>query len=140
MKITEILKAVEVEGKYGMQTRTAFKVEGNEHTLSAFSKYPLKVGQEIDGTISTTEKEGRTYYNFKFAPRDSRPTAPSANTEAMLQKIFNEVYATRVSLQSMYQYFQSKGELPPKVDYPVHNGEPDFEPKDDEIKPEDIPF
>lgn len=86
MKITEIIKEAQVEGKFGPQTRTAFKVEGDERTLSAFTKFPLKVGQEIDGEITTTEKDGRTYYNFKFGSKSTSGT-PSGDLNRVEMKL-----------------------------------------------------
>lgn len=68
-KINWVGNSTEVDGKYGTQIRSAFKVEGDERQLSAFTKYPLVVGQEIDGSIVTVEKEGREFHNFKFTPK-----------------------------------------------------------------------
>ena len=82
MKVTEIIKEQEVEGKFGPQTRTAFKVEGNDKIISAFSKFPLKIGQELQGTIETIEKEGKTYHNFKFTPKN-----PGVDTVLLNRKL-----------------------------------------------------
>lgn len=107
MKIIEIIKETDVEGKYGPQKRTAFKIEGNPNILSAFSKYSLKVGQEVDGTISQTEKDGKTYHNFSFAKK-----VQSGMNEAQAYQIkqaSESAYAANIGIQQLTKALRDAG-------------------------------
>lgn len=134
--VKNIIKESEVESQYGASIRTYFTVEGNETVLSAFTKFPMKVGQEIEGSIVTVEKDGKTYNNFKFAPKGTFHKAPSADNEAMLKKIYDEVYATRISVQSILQNLQGSGVLPKAAE-----GAPTlYSPIEEAFDPSQIPF
>ena len=106
-KITEVESSKEVAGKFGTQLRTAFKVEGNENTLSAFSKYPLVVGQEIDGTIVQKDQ----WYNFKFTPKtfetkpspSFQPQPDALRVERKIDTIITEVQMMRGVLGEILQ-------------------------------------
>lgn len=124
--VAKIIKSTEVEGKFGPQLRIAFTTnETGEKMLSVFSKYELKSGQKISGSI--TEKDGTkqdgspvTYYNFNFAKRAS----VGGISEDQFQKIYREVYATRQELVMLRQLLQERGIIPKKnahdttVEYP----------------------
>lgn len=116
-KVTEIVKQADVEGKFGPQIRTAFKVEGDDKILSVFSKYPLKIGQEIDGTITTQEKDGRTYYNFQFA----KHTHSIGGSPEQFQTVMREIVAIRTLLIKIEAHTNpdkqlSDGSQPPNFD------------------------
>ncbi len=108
--IITIVKEAEVQGKFGPQIRTAFTVEGNSNTLSAFTKYPLKVGQEIDGDITQTEKEGRTYHNFSFAKKGTGSSDDMAYIKRELTAIRQEQVMVR-------QLLQAKGQIAKPDDF-----------------------
>lgn len=131
--IKSIEKEGEVEGKFGTQMRTTFTVENDEQgrRLSAFSKYAMKVGQEIDGDIV----QNGEWWNFKFTPKGTFHKAPSADSEAMLKKIYDEVYATRVSVQSILQNLQGSGTIAKPVGAPTVYSE-----KEEEFDSSLIPF
>lgn len=118
-KVTEIVKQADVEGKFGPQIRTAFKVEGDDRILSVFSKYPLKIGQEIDGTVTTTEKDGRTYHNFAFARHTS--AASGGGSPEQFQTVMREIVAIRTLLIKIEAHTNpdkrlSDGSEPPNFD------------------------
>jgi hypothetical protein len=85
--VAKIVKEQSVEGKWGPQIRTAFTVNefGNEKVLSAFSKFPLKEGQTLEGTIEEQVKDGKTFHNFKFQPKGT--SAPSGDLNRVEVKV-----------------------------------------------------
>lgn len=114
--IARIIKETPVQGKYGMQVRTAFTTneEGDQKVLSAFSNNSLKAGQQVTGTV--TEKpqpDGRTFYNFNFVRKS--PTAGPANLEPLLIKLEQtrkEIYAIREEIVMLRQLLQKEGRVP----------------------------
>lgn len=139
--IAKIIKETPVQGKYGMQTRTAFTTnEEGEKVFSAFSNYPLKVGQQVTGeVIEKPQPDGRTFYNFNFAKKNIAP----ANMEPVmieLKKIHTEVYAIRQEQVMTRQLLQANGTIPTATvtaSVPESTGTA-FD--DFDIAPEDIPF
>lgn len=96
--ITEIESSKEVEGKFGPQIRTNFKVEGNENSLSAFSKFPMVVGQEIDGNIV----QNGQWWNFKFTPKTFETKAsPSFQPQPDNLRVERKIDAIMTELQMM---------------------------------------
>lgn len=137
--IARILKEMQVEGKYGPQIRTAFTTnENGEEVLSAFSKYPLKAGQAIEGEVTVTEKDGRTFHNFAFAKKDAG-AGNSAEVMIELKKIYTEVYATRQEVVMTRQLLQKYGVIPAAdPTYATKPAQNAFE--EDEFDPSEIPF
>lgn len=96
--IKSIEKEGEVEGKFGTQIRTTFTVENDEQNrrLSAFSKYAMKVGQEIDGDIV----QNGEWWNFKFTPKTHETKAsPSFQPSGDLLRIERKIDAILTEIQ-----------------------------------------
>jgi hypothetical protein len=101
--IKSIEKEAEVEGKFGTQIRTSFHVDGNDKSISAFSKYPLKVGQEIEGDIVPNGE----WLNFKFTPKTHetrashsfQPTGDLLRIERKLDALMTEIQMVRGLMQ-----------------------------------------
>jgi hypothetical protein len=137
LTVTEVVKTQEVDGKWGPQVRTAFKTqEYKERILSAFAKYPIKVGQVIEGNIEMQERDGKTFHNFKFAPRN----AIGAGKEDMA--IMNRKLDTIITKLDQILGTSDKAGFVASVDSPrtdelLSDGseQPNFD-----INPEDIPF
>lgn len=109
--IKEIKKEANVEGKFGPQVRTEFTVEESDMTLSSFSKYPLKVGAEIEGTVTDKELGGVVYHNFKFTPKtfetaaspSYQPTADPLRLEKKIDSVMTEIQMIRGVLGEILQ-------------------------------------
>lgn len=70
LTVNKVLKTQEVQGKFGPQVRSAFTTnEYGERIFSTFAKYAVKEGQVLEGTIEQQERDGKTFHNFKFAPK-----------------------------------------------------------------------
>lgn len=151
--IARILKEAPVEGKFGPQIRTAFTTnETGEDVLSSFTKYPVKLGQKIDGTVTVSEKDGKTYHNFISAPRNTAIPAGLENIMIELKKIYAEVYTNRQETVMVRQLLQEGNVIPTSKDVVgnKHMATAEMMAKDplddfdeahlDEINPEDIPF
>lgn len=139
--VARIIKSVEVEGRFGPQLRISFTTnETGEKMLSAFSKFPLKEGQSIGGSI--VEKPGTktdgtpiTYYNFNFAKKTVTSVAAGGMSTEQFQKLYQEVYATRQEVVMIRQLLQAKGIIPTAenratdttVDYPASQGPTAFD-------------
>jgi len=63
-KITKVLG--DYDAQFGSR-RYEFNVEGNENKISGFSKYPMTVGQDIEGEI--TQKG--SYYNWSWTKKET---------------------------------------------------------------------
>ncbi len=129
---------------YDGKDSVRFKVDGVEHILSTLTTEASKysVGATIHGTITSKEKDGKTFYNFNEKKSNVvHGTAPSANTEAMLKKILDYTYATHIAVQSIVQ------NMKPGVKYPESQGEVNFTANEVAPKPtedydfgKDVPF
>lgn len=76
-KITEMLGVK--DSNYPDKKKYEFKVDGNDNKLSAFSKFPMSVGQEIHGDIV----QNGQYWNFKWGKKETNPNGtqkPSPST------------------------------------------------------------
>lgn len=114
LTVTEVVKTQEVSGKFGPQIRSAFKTqEHGDRIFSAFSKYAIKVGQEIEGTVEEQEKDGKTFHNFKFAPRNAS-AAPSGD----LNRVERKVDAIITELQLLRGLIGGKKETDDWADVP----------------------
>lgn len=149
--IARILKEAPVEGKFGPQIRTAFTTnETGEDVLSSFTKYPVKVGQKIDGTVTVSEKDGKTYHNFVSAPRNTSIPGGNENIMIELKKIFAETYNARQEIVMVRQLLQEGNIIPIEKDALglKHMATAEMVASDakdplddfDEINPADIPF
>jgi hypothetical protein len=124
------------ESKYPDSRKYVFRVSEYPHDLSAFSKFPMVAGEKIHGTIV----QNGSYHNFRFEKKDlATPTrtVPTNEVGIQLNKIREELYALRVSLQSHTQWLQEHGLVPQKeavgtIEYPEN-------PRDG-IAEEDLPF
>ena len=100
--VTEIIKEEDVVGKFGPQKRTQFKVADNPNVISAFSKYGIKVDDEIDGTITQKDQ----WYNFKFAPKtfevkaspSFQPTGDTVRLERKIDALLTELQMMKTVL------------------------------------------
>lgn len=77
-KITELKGTY--DSNYPDSKKYVFRVENYDHDLSAFSKFPMAVGQEISGEIVVNGQ----YHNFKWGKKETASfqkggTAPDAN-------------------------------------------------------------
>lgn len=139
--IARILKEAPVEGRFGQQIRTAFTTnETGTEILSSFSKYNLKIGQQLEGEVTTTEKDGRTYKNFNFAKKNTGGV--DDHTKARIEQIYQEVVTARQSIVMLTQLLQEKGTVPsrePAVDSKTAFDDLD-EVRGDDVNPEDIPW
>lgn len=78
---------------YPDSQKYVFRVENYEHELSGFSKFPVKVGDKINGDITIKGN----YHNFKFVAKSSHQKfgAPPSESTA---KILSELTAIRTEL------------------------------------------
>lgn len=99
--VSQIIKSEPVEGKFGPQIRTSFKVADDEQdrTLSCFSKFPLKEGQEVDGTITPNGQ----WWNFKFTPKTFE-TKPSPSFQPQ-----GDLFRTEVKLDQVLSGLRTIG-------------------------------
>lgn len=122
--VHSIEKSALVEGKFGPQIRTSFHVEGDERSISSFSKYPLTVGMEIDGDIT---QKGE-WWNFKFASKSFenkpspsfQPTPDALRMERKIDALMTEVQMIRTILGDM------KGVIGGAIQSNVQSEEPPF--------------
>lgn len=122
--VTKVLKTQEVEGKFGPQVRSAFtSAEYGDKILSVFAKYAVKEGQELEGTVETQERDGKTYHNFKFAPKNKGGISGEDMT-----KLMNSINAVNTNVLRVISLLQNQGKES-TVKYPT-----------EEINPDDVPF
>lgn len=128
LTVNKIVKETTVEGKWGPQTRTAFKAnEYGDKILSAFSKYPLKVGQVLTGEVKEVEKDGKTYLNFEPAKKTASGGLPD-NQLALLKQAASEAYNARLAIQALSRALRDCGVL--KDVNSDGSKVPDFDEKD----------
>ena len=108
----------EVEGKFGTQIRTTFTVEGNDNKLSCFSKFPLTVGQEVDGNIV----QNGEWWNFKFTPKtfETKPS-PTFQPQPDQLRMERKVDAVMTEIQMIRGVL---GEILQKVSPILNNDDP----------------
>jgi hypothetical protein len=91
--ITEIIG--KKQGVYEGKDSIRFKVNGVEHQLSTLTNQATdyEVGAVIHGTITSKEKDGKTYYNFQEKKGSSTfsKSAPTdlGRVEMMLKDVLN---------------------------------------------------
>lgn len=138
LTVAKILKATEVQGKFSMQTRTAFTAnETGEKILSVFSKFPLKVGQTITGEIKEVEKDGKTYHNFEFTKKSQ---GISDADKAALKQSQEGIWRVETKLDLLTRRLEEAGVIKKPesmvrdtgVKYPI--------PGVDDVDPEDMPW
>ena len=110
--VSKVVKTQEVSGKWGPQVRSAFKTnEYGERIFSTFSKYAVKEGQTIEGTVEEQEKDGKTFHVFKFAPFNKPGTAGTGQPAGDLNRVERKVDALITEMQmirGMLSQSQSK--------------------------------
>lgn len=79
-KITEIKGTY--DSNYPDSKKYVFRVDGYEHDLSVFSKFPMTVGQEIAGDIQINGQ----YHNFKWGKK-SQGTFQKGGTDGDLNRV-----------------------------------------------------
>lgn len=123
----------EFPSKYPDSKRYVFEVEGYPHELSAFSKFPMKEGDQLNGEV---EVNGQ-YHNFKFAKKASSGGGGLTDNDRYLIKQASEsAYAANIGIQHLTKALRDAGVI---KDPSKFVGNTDI-PYPDDINPEDVPF
>jgi len=101
MKITEVISQEVVQGNFGPQQRARFRIEDNDNQLSGYFKFPIKVGDELNGTITVVEKDGKTYHNFKAAPKTASAAVANMPDLAIMKRDIAAMNANIVEIGKM---------------------------------------
>lgn len=80
------------DSNYPDSKKYKFTVQGYPHELSAFSKFPMTVGQEISGEI---EVKGQ-YHNFKWGKKAGARPASGMSPE-QFQRLSDKLDATNTN-------------------------------------------
>lgn len=123
-------KVIQVKGnyesKYPDSRKYVFRVEGYDHDLSGFSKFPVKEGDTVNGDITVNGQ----YHNFKFGSKGGAKSGGlPANLEAMLISASRESYSANANIIALTKRLEEAGVIKPfapKVDYPPMEKEPEF--------------
>lgn len=149
--IARVISSKPVEGNYGPQFKIFFTTnETGEQGISMFSKYEVKVGQQLDGEITqkpgtNAKGESVTYHNFSFTKKNVSPDAVKNEVARLDMRIDMQ----KVRVDRLLKLLVDKGivEMPKQtvpgtnVEYPLSSGPTAFDtPEEADISPEDIPF
>jgi hypothetical protein len=135
LTVSNVVKTQEVQSKFGPQVRSAFKTnEYGERILSAFSKYAIKEGQVIEGTVEEQERDGRTFHNFKFAPRNAAPAGIPKEDLAIINRKLDTLITKVDQLLGVKKGFDAADLVAaPRTNEKLSDGssQPNFDPEDE---------
>lgn len=129
--ITRVGQVKMMNTKFGEKPKTGVQFKEYGDLWHDIWRGDLKVGQELEGTRSSREYQGKTYWDFKLPNKDE-----AARSE------LSKVQFSMGAIKSRLALIEEKLGIKTVEDYKNLNHEPseNIEYPDEQINAEDIPF